>query len=232
MSDRWPVHTVVLDLDDTLFAERDFVLGGFRAAGAWLEAERGIGGLAAEATRWFEEGERGKIFDCALASLGLAADATLVAGLVRAYREHRPALALCPDAAEFLAWAAPRFRLALVTDGWRDVQARKIAALGLEARIGCRVLTDALGREAWKPSPAGFERVAAELPGRADGFVYVGDNPRKDFLAPRALGWRTVRIRRAGGEHAGRAAAPAEAAEREIPLLTALRDLLLPGLKP
>jgi putative hydrolase of the HAD superfamily len=228
MSGRWPIHTVVFDLDDTLYAERDFVLGGFRAAGAWLEAQRGVAGLAAAATRWFGQGERGKIFDRALPSLGLAADAALIANLVHVYREHRPALALCPDAAECLAWVEPQYRVALITDGWRDVQARKIAALGLEARIGCRVLTDELGRASWKPSPAGFERVAAELPGRADGFVYVADNPAKDFLAPRALGCRTVRIRRAGGEHARRDATAAEAAEREIPLLTELRDALLP----
>ena len=58
--------------------------------------------------------------------------------------------------------------------------------------------------------------------GRPDGFVYVADNPRKDFIAPRALGWRTVRIRRRGGEHVAYGAAAAEAAEREVELLTEL----------
>ena len=32
--------------------------------------------------------------------------------------------------------------------------------------------------------------------------AYLGDNPRKDFTAPRRLGWRTARVRRAEGEHA------------------------------
>jgi putative hydrolase of the HAD superfamily len=31
--------------------------------------------------------------------------------------------------------------------------------------------------------------------------VYVADNPAKDFVAPRALGWATVRVRRAGSLH-------------------------------
>ena len=29
-------------------------------------------------------------------------------------------------------------------------------------------------------------------------YVYVGDNPRKDFLAPNSLGWFTVGIRSSG----------------------------------
>jgi putative hydrolase of the HAD superfamily len=31
---------------------------------------------------------------------------------------------------------------------------------------------------------------------RGDRFVYVGDNPSKDFLAPNQLGWTTVLIDR------------------------------------
>ena len=30
----------------------------------------------------------------------------------------------------------------------------------------------------------------------------MADNPAKDFVSPRQLGWRTVRIRRTGGLHA------------------------------
>jgi putative hydrolase of the HAD superfamily len=30
-------------------------------------------------------------------------------------------------------------------------------------------------------------------------FVYVADNPLKDFQAPIAMGWKTVRVRRAQG---------------------------------
>jgi putative hydrolase of the HAD superfamily len=66
------------------------------------------------------------------------------------------------------------------------------------------------------------------FPGPAAGYVYVADNPRKDFLAPRALGWRSARVRRPGGEHASYTAAPGEAAEREIISLLELESLLAP----
>ena len=54
--------------------------------------------------------------------------------------------------------------------------------------------------------------------------VYVADNPTKDFAAPRALGWHTVRIRRPGGLHAGLAHSPHEV-DHEITSLTELRHL-------
>lgn len=232
MSTPWPVHTLVFDLDDTLFAERDYVLGGFRAADKWLEAEHGLRGLFEEAVTLFDQGLRGTIFDRALPRIGGTANGAVIAGLVHAYRSYCPALVLCPDAAEILSWAEGRFRLALVTDGYADVQQRKIESLGLEKRIGCRVLTDVLGRRFWKPSAEGFNRVMAELPGCRDGFVYVADNPRKDFIAPRELGWRTARIRRSGGEHAHHGATTAESAECELSALTELRGLLIPSSAP
>ena len=116
-----------------------------------------------------------------------------------------------------------------MTDGYADVQERKIEALGLAQRIGCRILTDVLGRSFWKPSAEGFHRVMAVLPGSAEGFVYVADNPRKDFIAPRALGWRTARIRRAGGEHERYVASAAESADCELGFLTELRNFLIPS---
>jgi putative hydrolase of the HAD superfamily len=226
MSERWPIHTLVFDLDDTLYLERDFVLSGFGAVERWLRSERGVEGFGERAGRLFAKGARGHIFDAVLVELGLDAAAVEVEHLVAIYREHEPAIALLPDAIATLAWAGPRFQLGLITDGYAAVQARKIRALGLDAHIPCRIVTDEWGRECWKPSPEPYRRVMRHFPGPEAGYVYVGDNPRKDFLAPRALGWRTVRIRRAGGEHAGYAAAAEEEAEHEIASLDELPALL------
>ena len=45
--------------------------------------------------------------------------------------------------------------------------------------------------------------------------AYVADNPEKDFVAPRRMGWRTVQINRPGRLHEG-VTAPIDPAEREI----------------
>ncbi len=229
--DRWPVHTVVFDVDDTLYLERDFVFSGFAAVDRWLSSERGLAGFGECARRLFAEGLRGRVFDAVLAELRQRAEPADIERLVAIYREHEPVLELQPDAASSLAWAERTFRIGLITDGVAAVQQRKIRALGLEARIACRIVTDEWGREFWKPSPEPYRRVMEQLPGSASGFVYVADNPRKDFIAPRALGWRTVRIRRECGEHVSSIATPAEEAEVEITSLHELQDLLRPESK-
>lgn len=228
MSDPWRVHTVVFDLDDTLYLERDFVLSGFAAADRWLQDEEGVTGFAECAGRLFAGGLRGRVFDAALAELRVAATPVMIERLVAAYREHEPVLSLPADSIAALAWAARGFRLGLITDGFAAVQRRKIRALGLEEHIPCRIVTDELGREFWKPSPEPYRRVMQHFPGSAAGFLYVGDNPRKDFLAARALGWRTVRIQRDGAEHADYLATPEENAERTIDTLRTLEEFIQP----
>jgi len=228
MAEPWPVHTVVFDLDDTLFAERDYVFSGFQAVDEWIRRERQVTGFAVTANRRFEAGDRGKIFDQTLLELGVTGETGLVDELVRVYRTHRPKLRLLPDALTALEWTRPRFALALISDGYLEVQQAKAAALGLESRLDTLVFTDVWGRKHWKPSPRAFQHVMERHRGSPGGYVYIADNPRKDFIAPRQLGWRTMRVRRPGGEHGDYLARPDEAAELEIADLFGLDRCLEP----
>ena len=215
-------RVMVFDLDDTLYLERDYVRSGFTAAGRWAE-RHGIAGLGAAAWAAFENGHRGDIFDRALAGLGIAADATLIAGLVRAYRRHRPDIMLAPDAAAWLAAVRPDTALALITDGPAASQSSKVAALGLAARgFAPIVLTARLGRRYGKPHPRAFELIQRAYGLAADRFTYVADNPAKDFLAPGRLGWRTVQVARPERLHRGEAPSPGYRAGSVIETLGAL----------
>ena len=225
--ERWPIHTLAFDLDDTLIAERDYVDSGFAAVGDWVESNWQVKGFQEAAWRCFEAGGRGRIFDEALAACGLAVTSERIQQLVEVYRTHATTLALQPDAREVLAWAHGRFRLAVISDGPLVSQTNKVRAVGLEAFVPQIVLTDAWGREFWKPSPRAFLEVMKSGAGEPSGYVYVADNPRKDFTAPKELGWRTVRIRRAGGEHANVAGEGVEA-ECQIQDLRELMTLLSP----
>jgi putative hydrolase of the HAD superfamily len=231
MNERWLVHTLVFDLDDTLYAERQFVHSGFAAVDAWLKSHYAVEGFYHAAETLHANGRRGRIFDEALEMLGFTATEKILPTMIDVYRAHRPTLHLFADADELLQWAASAgLRLALVTDGFAAVQRNKLHALDLHRRIECCVITDELGgRDFWKPSPEPFLRVMQLLPGDRAGFAYVADNPRKDFIAPRALGWSTIRIRRPVGEHVDYEATAAEDADKEILDLTELRALLLPA---
>jgi putative hydrolase of the HAD superfamily len=228
MPDTWRIHTLVFDLDDTLYPERDYVLSGFAAVDAWLRAQRGVEGFEAAARRIFESGGRGTIFNEALANVGVPQDRELIDQLIGVYRKHIPTLTLFPDAADTLQWCAlAGLRLAIITDGYSEVQWAKIRALALLERITCCIVTDDLGgRSFWKPHQEAFRRVMTTHAGPESGYLYVADNPRKDFVAPRALGWHTVRIRRPQSEHGTFEAAAELDAEREISSLTQLQALI------
>lgn len=191
---------VVFDIDDTLYLERDYARSGFAAlnlwASRWLDPR--LGALCQQS---FDAGERGTIFNDALQALGITPSPELVGSLVELYRTHTPQIELLPDAlnalTSLLSLAVP---LAFISDGPASSQTRKADALGLARFADLIVITGLRGEKFSKPDPWAFEHIAAAIP--SERYLYVGDNPRKDFIAPRRLGWLTVRIRRSQGLYA------------------------------
>ncbi|WP_019833187.1 HAD family hydrolase [Sphingomonas sp. PR090111-T3T-6A] len=207
---------IVFDLDDTLYLERDYVESGLHAVGRWMERQLGIAHAGGAMVEQFRAGARGHLFDAALASAGVPDAEGLIPRMVQVYRQHRPAITLAEDAMRFLSHRPGRTGFAIITDGYLDAQRRKIRALGLH-RLGVEiaVCTDRWGRQDWKPARRAFERVQSFFALPASAFAYVADNPEKDFVAPRRMGWRTVQINRPGRLREG-VATPADPAEREI----------------
>jgi len=195
---------VVFDLDDTLYLERDFVRSGFRAVADHVRRTLRVRGLFAVAWRRFEAGERGTVFDRALAERGIAPSKRLVQEMVRVYRTHDPRVRLCPDARRFLRRPPAATTLAIISDGPLAAQRAKVRALGLGPLVSAIVLTGRWGPRFAKPHPRAFEMLERRF--RIPGALcsYVGDNPAKDFDTPLALGWTVVRLRRPEGLHARR----------------------------
>lgn len=195
------LRCIVFDVDDTLYLERDYVRSGFNAVGAMLERERGIPDFAELAWAKFLNGARSTIFDEVLAELGIGGIATTE--LVDLYRAHQPSIELLEDARECLHALASVAALAVVTDGPGESQHAKIRALGLQQWIPHCIVTADLGPGHCKPEPAAFilaEEAAGCLGAQC---AYIADNPHKDFIAPKARGWTTWRVRRPGGLHEG-----------------------------
>ena len=203
MLDHERIRAWVLDLDDTLYLERNYVLSGFAAVGEWLAEARGIPGFGAAAVARFERGARGNIFDLAFADLGVQCGESIVAELVSRYRTHRPQISLTDDAERFLGRLTRSRKVAIISDGPLDSQIRKVQALALDTVAFPIVLTDRWGPGFSKPHERAFLEVQETLGCAASECVYVGDNPAKDFTAPRALGWQTLRVRRPEALHSG-----------------------------
>ena len=223
---RW--QAVVFDLDDTLYPERDFVLSGFRAVARWGESRLGIPADAGydELRGLYESGVRGETFNHWLGQHGVDA-APLVPEIVDVYRQHEPSLRPFPCVPGLLARLRRDHRVGLVGDGYRDVQERKLNALGIRHLFDAVVFSDEWGRHAWKPSTAPFVAVLEQLGVTAASTVYVADNPNKDFIGARRTGIHTIQLLRPDGEYAGSAApTPDHAASHVINDLAELEGIL------
>ncbi len=119
-----------------------------------------------------------------------------------------------------------KYRLGIITDGPTVQQSAKVTALRLESRVHEIILTDELGRGFDKPHPRSFELMAERLGVEHDACVYVADNPAKDFVAPCALGWQTIRIVRPDGIYRDTPIADGGTPHHTIESLDALDALL------
>ena len=190
------LQVVVFDLDDTLYAERDYVRSGYEAVGEHLAAKLGRDEPFADwLWRRFCGGQSDRVFDALAEQFDLSLSANDIKELVEVYRNHTPTIQPRKGVIELLTQLAGKYRLALLSDGFLPAQQLKLDALGLADRFEQVIFTEALGRESWKPSPAGFELIADRMGVPHAACCYIGDNLAKDFIAPNALGWRTVCLR-------------------------------------
>ena len=192
---------LVFDLDDTLYPELSYVHSGFRAVAAFLSPRLGAPADTLAAGMVAEEAShgRGQVFDHVLRQHGRWSKA-LVAACLRAYRQHPPEISLFPDAERVLNRFADQ-PLYIVTDGHKEVQARKVAALGLAGRVRHAYLTNRYGRHRAKPDPHVFDLICRREKVKPAEVMYVGDNVRKDFVGIKPLGFNTVRIMRGNYAH-------------------------------
>jgi putative hydrolase of the HAD superfamily len=221
------VEVVVLDIDDTVFLESAYVRSGFRAVERHVEEVSGVEGFGDVAWREFEQGARGDVFDRALARLGLSQDLR-VAELVDVYRSHAPDIRPLEDLTTMVrSLRSAGCRLGVVTDGPPASQRAKLRALELDIDEELVVVTGEHGPAAAKPARFAFEAIERTSGRQGGALAYVGDNPAKDFRAPHALGWRTVRVRRLGSLH--HAVASGTDVGLEVPDLTGVADWLVGG---
>lgn len=192
---------VVLDVDDTLYLERDYVRSGFDAVSDYVKYTYGVEGVFELAWKAFLSGKRGQIFDSIVEADERLCGSNTINELVRVYREHQPDIALLPDAARFIERHASAAHLAVVTDGPAESQRRKVVALGLSHWVSEIVITSERGAGWAKPEVRSFESLQRLFDARPRDCVYFGDNPTKDFAGPKLIGWQTVRVRRPGGLH-------------------------------
>ena len=223
------ITAVVFDLDDTLYDEIDYCRSGFAAVAQYLASPpKNPDAQTIFDALWnqFTAGNRTRTFNAALEQLGIFCDEETIHKLIEVYRNHVPILRLPDDSKDVLDRLAPNYALALLTDGFLPAQQLKVRALGIEHYFKCIIYTEQLGREFWKPSPVGFEKLTQALEVRPENAAYVADNEKKDFIAPNRLGFATVQLIRPRGIHTEPSEQPNAAAEHIIHEIGRLPPLL------
>lgn len=223
------ISTVVFDLDDTLYDEIDYCKSGFQAVSGFLaslpdhpQEEDIFDAMWSQ----FTAGNHTSTFNAALDKVGIDHDSEFIRQLVKIYREHAPSITLPAESEEVLDALHSKYHLALLSDGFLPAQQLKVKQLGIEHYFKCIIYTEELGREFWKPSPVGFERIMDSLGVNGENCVYMADNPEKDFIAPNKLGFETIQLIRPSQIHGDEPSSDDAAAGHIISSLTQLDPLL------
>ncbi|MDO4319675.1 MAG: HAD family hydrolase [Bacteroidales bacterium] len=182
---------IAFDLDDTLYSEADYVDACLHNVARELGKRTGR--------------EPSELYDI-MASADNAYDALCdmpggapfsLDEYKEIYRSTMPrGIMLRPDARELLDTLRtqyPDIPLYIITDGRSVGQRNKIAALALERRIdaGHIIISGESGYDKHTPMPFSMTMMRENRPLR---WVYVGDNPAKDFRWPNLMGWTTVML--------------------------------------
>ena len=191
-----PIKALLFDLDDTLYDEKQFVKSGFIKVTEFIEDKFIVNkkDFYKILIDIFNSGSRGNIFNLALEKVNIIFDENIIYSMVKIYREHNPELKLDKDIESLLIKLKTTYSLGIITDGYFEVQKRKIQALKLEELFDTIIYTDEYGREYWKPNVLGYKLPLEEfrvLPGEA---IYIGDDPHKDFIGAKKAGIHTVRV--------------------------------------
>ena len=189
------IELVIFDLDDTLYSEKAYVRSGYRTiASAFPQIEN----MPEKLWQAFLRGE--KAIDSVLQAEGLFTQENLQK-CVEIYRYQQPDIRLYEGVLDMLTRLKDSGKkLGLITDGRAEGQRAKIKALGIENAFDCIIITDELGGiEYRKPCESAFVIMSEKLGVPYEKSVYIGDNIRKDFIAPDKLGMKSVLVKNTDG---------------------------------
>lgn len=213
-------RVVVFDLDDTLYKEMDYLLSAYREIAKFVTRETGCTDVFEQMMESYARREN--VFETLIRTTGVQCG---VDNLLVMYRCHRPCISLAEDVRITLATLSEKeYVLGIITDGREVTQMNKIDALGLPAFIPKEniVISESFGSE--KPCEDNYRYFMNRFPEAC--YCYVGDNVKKDFVAPNRLGWETFRIQDSDGRNIHPSSETVDAAYDAKCRLIKLSDLL------
>lgn len=176
------IKGVIFDLDDTLYSEKEYIQSGFKAVSDYLGGEY-------EMRLWnfFNDGK--PAIDELLKEINRETKKNAVLDV---YRFHKPNIHLYDGVQKLIEDLKSKgIKVGIITDGRPEGQRNKLEALNLN--VDDVIITDELGGSQFrKPCDIAFRIMMLRWKLNPTDIVYVGDNPAKDFQAPRQLGMKSI----------------------------------------
>ena len=191
-------QAVIFDMDDTLYSEKAYVRSGYSAVAQVFSQ---VDSMAEKL--WNAFLQKQPAIDVVLADAAIDTPENKQLAL-QTYRNHAPVIDLYPGVREFLENLREHKKLGLITDGRPEGQWAKIKALGIEQYFHKIIVTDELGGVSYrKPNEAAFRLMQEALHVPFEKMVYIGDNMKKDFIAPEKLNMQTIYFQNQDGLYIG-----------------------------
>lgn len=178
---------LVFDLDDTLYAEIDYVLSGIKHIANLIKEITGIC-ILNELILYQKKYSQCDFlkFACEIAELPI----TVKESLLWSYRLHTPNISMSVETIDWLSICKNEYHaIAILTDGRAITQRLKLKALGL---LDIPIFIS----EEWasiKPDKKRF--LAIQDRWKNMNYIYIADNPKKDFIAPNELNWISIGLK-------------------------------------
>lgn len=195
------IKAIVFDLDDTLYSEKDFVYGAFEIVSEFIANKKNLESkfIFEQMMKTLDAHGRGKIFDivCDENSIDIPID-----DLVEVYRNAKPKISLFVESLEILKFLKKEgYKTGIITDGISIVQWNKIKQLDIKIYVDNIIVTGDFGDGFSKPNTKSFIEMARLFNVKPCEIIYVGDNPNKDFIGAREIGYKTVQIKNKYSEY-------------------------------
>ena len=182
------IKTVIFDMDDTLYSEKEYVKSGYKCVS---ECVPNVDNAEKKLWQFFADDK--SAIDELLMTEGIYTN-ELQAACIKTYRYQVPDIHLYLGVKEMLISLRQQgYNIGIITDGRVEGQEAKIKVLQLDKLVDKIIITDSLGGiEFRKPCPQSYFLMSEHFKTNYSDMIYVGDNPKKDFIACEKLGIKAV----------------------------------------
>lgn len=180
-----PKETIfVFDLDDTLFYEIDYLKSAYQEIAETIKPQNSFE-LYEIMIQKYKLGEN--VFEFLIKEYSETVNN--IDYLLNLYRNHIPKITLKAEAKTLLdELLKNKIKIGLITDGRSITQRNKLKSLEIENYLNDIIISEEFGTS--KPNELNYKYFMDKYPDNK--YIYLGDNPKKDFITANKLNWLTI----------------------------------------